>query len=155
MSETFTFDVAYDTTFEQLEELRGKMIAFLQKERRDFLPSFDLAVVGRCRRCSDKAGLSDVVSIDIPDQAKMSLKVDISYKSNWQQTHMRGKVYFLATTTCTLTKVCSTAPEQVGVHAQGAACGRRHLRAGREPDPRQASSARGGTHADRGLGSQR
>jgi small-conductance mechanosensitive channel len=55
MSETFTFDVAYDTTFEQLEELRGKMIAFLQKERRDFLPSFDLAVVGRYRRCFDRA----------------------------------------------------------------------------------------------------
>lgn len=46
MSETFAFDVAYDTTFEQLEQLRERMIAFLQRERRDYLPSFDVFVVG-------------------------------------------------------------------------------------------------------------
>jgi hypothetical protein len=28
---------------------------------------------------------------DIPDQDKMSLKVDIRYKSNWQQTHIKSK----------------------------------------------------------------
>jgi small-conductance mechanosensitive channel len=47
MSETFTFDVAYTTTFEQLETLRNQMLAFLTHERRDFLPSFDLTVIGK------------------------------------------------------------------------------------------------------------
>ena len=46
LSETFAFDVAYDTTFEQLEDLRTRMIAFLKAERRDYLPSFDVNVVG-------------------------------------------------------------------------------------------------------------
>ena len=46
MSETFAFDVAYETTFEQLEDLRTRMIAFLKAERRDYLPSFDVNVVG-------------------------------------------------------------------------------------------------------------
>lgn len=46
MSETFTFDVHYATTFEDLEKLRDKMIAFLKTERRDYQAVFDLAVVG-------------------------------------------------------------------------------------------------------------
>ncbi|EIN11813.1 hypothetical protein PUNSTDRAFT_61874 [Punctularia strigosozonata HHB-11173 SS5] len=73
MSETFTFDVSYDTTFEQIEDLRARMILFLQGERRDFHPAFDVQVV------------------DIPDQEKMSLKVEIKYKSNWQQGALRAK----------------------------------------------------------------
>jgi len=36
MSEPFTFDVAYDTSFEQIEALRGRMIAFLSNVRRDY-----------------------------------------------------------------------------------------------------------------------
>ena len=73
MSEPFTFDVAYDTTFEQLEDLRHRMLQFLQKERRDYLPLFDVNV------------------LDIPDQQKMSLKADIKYKSNWQQGALKGE----------------------------------------------------------------
>jgi hypothetical protein len=46
MSEPFEFDVAYSTTFEQLETLREKMLAFVMQETRDFLPAFDVAVVG-------------------------------------------------------------------------------------------------------------
>lgn len=46
MSETFAFEVAYGTTFEQLETLRDKMLIFLKTERRDYLPSFDVMVVG-------------------------------------------------------------------------------------------------------------
>lgn len=46
MSESFPFDVDYGTTFEQLEALRDKMLIFLKAERRDFLPSFDVVVVG-------------------------------------------------------------------------------------------------------------
>jgi small-conductance mechanosensitive channel len=48
MSETFPFEVDYTTTFEQLEELRNKMLVFLKAERRDYLPSFDVVVVGMC-----------------------------------------------------------------------------------------------------------
>lgn len=67
MSESFEFDVAYSTTFEQVETLRAKMLAFVKSEGRDFLPSFDVTVK------------------DIPDQEKMTLSADIKYKSNWQQ----------------------------------------------------------------------
>jgi len=73
MSETFPFDVAFDTTFEQVEALRDKMLAFVKEQRRDFLPSFDVVVV------------------DIPDQEKMSLTAEIKYKSNWQQGALKVK----------------------------------------------------------------
>ncbi|KAI0280986.1 Mechanosensitive ion channel-domain-containing protein [Russula aff. rugulosa BPL654] len=67
MSESFSFDVNYSTTFKQIERLRSLMLSFVQMERRDFQPSFD------------------VVVLDIPDQGKMTLQADIMYKSNWQQ----------------------------------------------------------------------
>ncbi|KAI0092959.1 Mechanosensitive ion channel-domain-containing protein [Irpex rosettiformis] len=73
MSEPFTFDVAYSTSFEQIERLRELMISFLNSERRDFLPQFDVLVV------------------DIPEQSKMTLKADIKYKSNWQQGALKSK----------------------------------------------------------------
>ncbi|KAI4526439.1 hypothetical protein K525DRAFT_259127 [Schizophyllum commune Loenen D] len=73
LSETFAFDVAYETTFEQLEDLRTRMIAFLKAERRDYLPSFDVNVV------------------EFPDQEKMSLTADIMYKSISQQAGLRAK----------------------------------------------------------------
>jgi hypothetical protein len=48
MSEPFTFDVAYTTTFSDLEKLREKMLAFLQneKEKRYFRPIFDISIKG-------------------------------------------------------------------------------------------------------------
>ncbi|TDL26257.1 hypothetical protein BD410DRAFT_784344 [Rickenella mellea] len=73
MSETFEFHVSYGTTFEQIEALRSKMLAYVKMERRDFLPNFD------------------VVVIDIPDQEKMILSADIKYKSNWQQGALKVK----------------------------------------------------------------
>ncbi|KAJ4002056.1 Mechanosensitive ion channel-domain-containing protein [Lentinula boryana] len=73
MSETFTFSVAYETTFEDLEKLRAKMLEFVQNERRDYLPIFDVAV------------------IDFPEQASMSLSADIKYKSNSQQGAVKAK----------------------------------------------------------------
>ncbi|WOO85247.1 Mechanosensitive ion channel protein Msy1 [Vanrija pseudolonga] len=66
-SETFVFDVAFDTTFEKLQALRAKMLKFCKDNSRDFLPIFDVSVD------------------DIPQQGKMVLKADIRYKSNWQQ----------------------------------------------------------------------
>ncbi len=47
MSETFTFDVSYATSFEDLERLRDKMLDFVKEERRDYQPVFDVAVVGK------------------------------------------------------------------------------------------------------------
>ncbi|KAI0785645.1 Mechanosensitive ion channel-domain-containing protein [Abortiporus biennis] len=73
MSEPFTFDVAYSTTFEQIEKLRELMIGFLKSERRDYQAIFDVTVV------------------DIPEQEKMTLRVDIKYKSNWQQGALKAK----------------------------------------------------------------
>jgi hypothetical protein len=46
MSESFTWDVAFGTTFEDIEALRGKMLAFVKSEKRDFLPAFDITVQG-------------------------------------------------------------------------------------------------------------
>ncbi|KIJ22990.1 hypothetical protein M422DRAFT_276512 [Sphaerobolus stellatus SS14] len=46
MSETFAFDVAFDTTFSQIEQLRVKMLAFVVANKRDFMPSFDITVIG-------------------------------------------------------------------------------------------------------------
>ena len=72
MSESFEFDVFYATSFEKLEQLRDKMLAFVKSEGRDFLPSFDVIVK------------------DIPEQSKMTLSADIKYKSNWQQGALKG-----------------------------------------------------------------
>ena len=41
-------DVALDTTFEQLEELRSRMPAFVKAERRDFLALFYVTVDSEC-----------------------------------------------------------------------------------------------------------
>ncbi|KAJ7783196.1 Mechanosensitive ion channel-domain-containing protein [Mycena metata] len=73
MSESFSFDVAYSTTFEEVELLRQKMLTFVTTERRDFQPAFD------------------VVVLDFPDQTKMTLQADIKYKSNGQQSALKAK----------------------------------------------------------------
>jgi small-conductance mechanosensitive channel len=82
MSETFEFDVFYDTSFEKVEELREKMLAFVKSEGRDFLPSFDIIVK------------------DIPEQLKMTLSADIQYKSNWQQGATKGMAMYSSTKCC-------------------------------------------------------
>ena len=46
MSESIVFNVAYSTTFEDLEHLREKMLKFVAVERRDFQPVFDVTVKG-------------------------------------------------------------------------------------------------------------
>ncbi|KDQ51186.1 hypothetical protein JAAARDRAFT_41454 [Jaapia argillacea MUCL 33604] len=72
MSEPYKFDVEYSTTFEQLENLRDKMLDFLSNQSRDFFPVFD------------------VVVMDFPDQRKMTLKADIPYKSNLQHDALKA-----------------------------------------------------------------
>ena len=66
-SETFVFEVGFETSFDDLQALREKMILFLKDNKRDYLPVFDVTVD------------------DIPAQGKMVLKAEIKYKSNWQQ----------------------------------------------------------------------
>ncbi|THV05025.1 hypothetical protein K435DRAFT_790441 [Dendrothele bispora CBS 962.96] len=73
MSETFTFDVGFDTNFDHLETLRSKMLQFLSDNRRDYLYAFDVSVV------------------DFPEQEKITLSADIKYKSNWQQGALKAK----------------------------------------------------------------
>lgn len=73
MSESFTFDVSYSTSFEDLEKLRDKMLVFLQANARDYQIVFDVAVV------------------DFPSQEKMTLSADIKYKSNAQQGALKAK----------------------------------------------------------------
>jgi hypothetical protein len=97
MSEKFTFDVNYSTTFDQLENLRQKMITFLKSERRDFYPSFDVTVAGKsvCLRSQSFGMLMIAAFEDISDQSKMTLRSDIKYKSNWQQAALKGARCFL------------------------------------------------------------
>ncbi|OWZ32002.1 serine/threonine protein kinase [Cryptococcus neoformans var. grubii Br795] len=71
ISEEFAFEVAFDTSFEALQALRSRMIAFLKENSRDFLPVFDVTVD------------------DMPAQGKLVLKADIRYKSNWQQVSLK------------------------------------------------------------------
>ncbi|TFK75422.1 hypothetical protein BDN72DRAFT_757999 [Pluteus cervinus] len=73
MSEKFTFDVNYSTSFEDIEKLRQKMLEFVQAERRDYQPVFDVSVV------------------DFPNQEKMILSADIKYKSNSQMAALKSK----------------------------------------------------------------
>ncbi|KAF7315647.1 Mechanosensitive ion channel protein [Mycena indigotica] len=73
LSETFTFDVNYSTSFEDVEKLRERMLAFVTAERRDYQPAFDVVVV------------------DFPEQAKMTLSADIKYKGNGQQGALKAK----------------------------------------------------------------
>ncbi|KZV69518.1 hypothetical protein PENSPDRAFT_676041 [Peniophora sp. CONT] len=72
-SEPFVFDVAYDTSFEQIEQLRKKMLQFVGENGRDYQPSFDIVVS------------------DIPEQTKMTLSANIMYKSNWQQGAIKAR----------------------------------------------------------------
>lgn len=93
MSETFTFDVAFDTEFEQIEALRSRMLSFVQSQRRDYQPTFDVVVFGA--PIYNWTGLRLLtVFADIPDQEKMTLKADILYKSNWQQGALKSEYVF-------------------------------------------------------------
>lgn len=73
MSEPFTFDVSYSTTFEKLELLREKMLEFVKTERRDYQPVFDVTVN------------------DFPSQEKMVLTADIKYKGSGRQGGLKAR----------------------------------------------------------------
>jgi len=73
ISETFSWDVSFGTSFEKIEQLRGKMLEFLKSERRDYSTSFDVNIQ------------------DFEGQAKLTLTADIKYKSNWQNGALKSQ----------------------------------------------------------------
>ncbi|KAJ9480343.1 EF-hand domain-containing protein [Pseudozyma hubeiensis] len=73
IEETFKFEVAYSTSFAQIEALRTKMVHWLDGEKRDFLPGLDINVV------------------DFQEQGSLLLSAGIRYKSNWQQGGLKAQ----------------------------------------------------------------
>jgi small-conductance mechanosensitive channel len=92
MSETFAFDVSYGTNFADLEKLREVMLKFLEAERRDYHANFDVNILSSCYHFPAACfGIDACFDIDIPDQDKMSLNVEIKFKSNAQLGSLRCK----------------------------------------------------------------
>lgn len=73
IQEKFFITVSYSTSFEQVEQLREKMMAWIQTQGRDFLPGLDVEI--------DSLG----------DQSSLRLSLEIRYKSNWQDDHLKAK----------------------------------------------------------------
>ncbi|KAH9441662.1 hypothetical protein Pst134EA_000579 [Puccinia striiformis f. sp. tritici] len=73
ISEKFSWDVNFNTSFEKIEQLRGKMLEFLKAERRDYTPAFDVSIQ------------------DFEGQAQLTLQADIKYKSNWQNGALKSQ----------------------------------------------------------------
>ncbi|KAG5985433.1 hypothetical protein E4U55_002354 [Claviceps digitariae] len=74
MTESFTVDVSYDTSFEDIELLRAEMEKFVRHpdNSRDFKPEFTIGVTG-------------VNNLD-----KLSLEISIQHKSNWHNGVVRA-----------------------------------------------------------------
>lgn len=103
-------DVTYDTTFEKIEDLRARMIAFLESRRRDFSPTFDVVVQ------------------DLPGQEKMVLQASIKYKSNGHMGALRGPCESSGAKAFSDGILYSQAEEHVDLCAQERHDGRRYLR---------------------------
>ena len=71
--EKFVFTVSYATTYQQLENLRAKMLLWLVEQGRDFLPGLDLQI------------------LDLKAQESMQLNVGIRYKSNCQDYDLKAQ----------------------------------------------------------------
>ncbi|KYK61282.1 Mechanosensitive ion channel family protein [Drechmeria coniospora] len=74
MTETMTLDVSYDTTFDDIENLRMEMETFVRspENSRDFQPDFSISVGG------------------MGDLNKLTLNISIKHKSNWHNDVVRG-----------------------------------------------------------------
>lgn len=94
MCETFTFDVDFGTKFEQLGTLRDRMLDFVKLHNRDYLPVFDVVVIGSL--CTF-VWAADYIHwfLDIPEQSKMTLSADIKYKGNWQHSSLKSTYYLI------------------------------------------------------------
>ncbi|KDE09863.1 hypothetical protein MVLG_00261 [Microbotryum lychnidis-dioicae p1A1 Lamole] len=73
ISEPFVWDVAFETPFEKIEQLRARMLAFVEAERRDFLPKVDIMIK------------------DFEEQGKLTLTTDINYRGNWQNGALKAQ----------------------------------------------------------------
>lgn len=72
MVELFRIDIEYATPLDKVDQLRKKMITWIESRGRDFLN-----------------GLSILIS-PLQDQSAISLKLDIRYKSNWQDGPLKA-----------------------------------------------------------------
>ena len=93
ISETFTWDVAFDTSFDKIEALRSRMLEFLEIERRDFLPMIDIAVKGEPLPILNRqfSRNKQLFAADFAGQGKIELSADIKYKSNWQNGALKAQ----------------------------------------------------------------
>jgi len=66
IEETINFDVPYSTTFEQIEQLRERMMEWIATQPRDYFPGLNVSI------------------IDLPEFKSIKLSTGIRYKSNWQ-----------------------------------------------------------------------
>lgn len=71
ISEPWQLDVAFNTPFEKVEALRVAMAAWVELERNHFRPGIDVVIGG------------------LTDQSRLSLTLEIRYRSNWQDTALR------------------------------------------------------------------
>ncbi|KAL6881450.1 mechanosensitive ion channel [Trichoderma novae-zelandiae] len=96
MSETITFDVSFDTSFEDIELLRVEMEKFVRspENSRDFQPDFGIGVGG-------------VNNLD-----KLTLKLSINHKSNWHNERVRAtrRSKFMCALAVALKKIPIIAP---------------------------------------------
>ncbi|KDN53590.1 hypothetical protein K437DRAFT_218746 [Tilletiaria anomala UBC 951] len=71
--EKFQLEISYATTYQQLENLRAKMLLWLAEQDRDFLPGLDIQI------------------LDMKAQGSMSVSVGIRYKSNFQDHLLKAQ----------------------------------------------------------------
>lgn len=73
MTEQLTIDIAFETSFDDLQILKNELITFVtdKDNSRDFQPTIDMDVLGTS------------------DQSKMSLLVEVKHKSNWANETIR------------------------------------------------------------------
>ncbi|PWN30528.1 hypothetical protein BDZ90DRAFT_229542 [Jaminaea rosea] len=73
IEEPFKLDLAYSTTFTQLEALRTRMVHWLETEGRDFRPGLNISISS------------------LGDQSKLQVSTGIRYKSNWQDAGLKAR----------------------------------------------------------------
>ena len=106
MTEQLTIDIAFGTSFDDLQVLKNELITFVtdKDNSRDFLPTVDIDVLGTS------------------DQSKVSLLVEVKHKSNWSNESVRRarRSKFMCALVSALKAVPIYAPGG-GVDAQGSA----------------------------------
>jgi hypothetical protein len=70
--ESINIIVEYSTTLEAIEKLRTEMLKWIDTQARDFLPGLNIEMAA------------------LGDQSQLSLTLDIRYKSNWQDEHLKA-----------------------------------------------------------------